>query len=248
MMKIYVARTYLSWEKIGEPFIENKKSYIYVKNPKTKKEKKVRVYTEKEFNKLYPELKEKTRSKFYKTQKEVLGFSKGYITIFAGDTQKYRDWFKDNKGSCTRLWNWYFKSEVEIPKTIPEDLTPIILYWDEVGANDELLKPDEYIIPIVKNKILEVNKTEYYAEPGEKVEIDVVISNIKIFSSRFGPTTMFIMKEKSTNYTFIWFTTSYKKWEKGQGKVIKATVKKNQIFRNEPQTILTRCREIERSK
>ena len=51
-----VAKTFQgeNYELRGEPFSEGKKSYIIVYNKKTKKERKVRWYSEVEYAVLYP--------------------------------------------------------------------------------------------------------------------------------------------------------------------------------------------------
>ena len=74
-----VAKTYQSWKKLSEPFMENKRLYIMVERPKGG-EKKVRWYNEAEYTRMYPQ--EKKDTKKFKPQKEVLGYHDGYIWIF----------------------------------------------------------------------------------------------------------------------------------------------------------------------
>ena len=83
-----VAKSFQSFEMLTEPYTVSGKQYIKVRNPKTGTERQVRWYSDSEFAKLYPEAKVavQVHDAFYKPQKEVLGFTKGYITIFKGDT------------------------------------------------------------------------------------------------------------------------------------------------------------------
>ena len=50
-----VAKSFQNMEMLTEPFEENGRMYIKVRNPKTGTERKVRWYTEKEYNKMYPD-------------------------------------------------------------------------------------------------------------------------------------------------------------------------------------------------
>ena len=80
-------------------------------NEKTQKEREVRYYTEKEYIKLYGSLpegeeakntagaynsapKDRAKDPYWKPQKDVLGFTNGYITIFKGNTYAYKEYGK----------------------------------------------------------------------------------------------------------------------------------------------------------
>ena len=75
-----VAKSFQTFEQLCEPYSTSGKMYIQVKNPKTGTIRTVRWYTEKEYAKMYPSEISVTTKKV-KTQKEVLGFEKGYITF-----------------------------------------------------------------------------------------------------------------------------------------------------------------------
>ena len=77
-----VAPSFQGFEFLTEPYSANGKMYIRVRNPKTGTERQVRWYDNAEFRKLYPSVKVEIKDKYYRSRKEVLGFDKGYITIF----------------------------------------------------------------------------------------------------------------------------------------------------------------------
>ena len=88
-----VAKSYQSLEILGEPFVSNGRWYV---NVLTKKgiEKTVRWYSEKEYQRMYPDEKVQTDNIIHINQKKILGFEKGYITIFKGNTYEEKEYFQ----------------------------------------------------------------------------------------------------------------------------------------------------------
>ena len=76
-----VAPSFQNYEQIGEPFIENKKSYVIVRHPNTHNDRKVRWYSPTEFAKLYPQQAKQVDIFTIRSQKDVMGFEKGFITV-----------------------------------------------------------------------------------------------------------------------------------------------------------------------
>ena len=152
-----VAKTFQgeNYELRGEPFSEGKKSYIIVYNKKTKKERKVRWYSEVEYAVLYP-----NEAKLVVTQKprwEVLGFGAkdGSITVFAAkkiskETQK---WLEDSCARRNRFWDWHLPNGVSV-NGIPEDIESVELKWSEVcdESGDNLMSEGE-LDKIIMKKI-----------------------------------------------------------------------------------------------
>ena len=143
-----VAKTYIKWEKIGEIYLNNNKQYVKAKNPNTGIIKEIRVYTDKEYARLYP-ANSITQDNNKKPQKDVLGFTKGYITIFKYIPSKYETWFEKSSARYCRLWGWYFISEENLPIDLPKEIEPIKCNWELVGNKDGKLKSEEEI-----NKVL----------------------------------------------------------------------------------------------
>lgn len=85
-----VAKLYQNLEIVSkEPFWSEGKKYVEVKTSKGAI-KVVRWYSDYEYAKLYKEEPDHSKDPFYRTQKSVLGFDKGYITIFKGDTLRQK--------------------------------------------------------------------------------------------------------------------------------------------------------------
>lgn len=161
---IFVAKSYEGLEKIGEPYIKSGRSYIKVLT-KAGQEKEVRVYTEKEYNKMYPEAKVQTDSKPYGPQMNCLGWRDpdDFITIFCGDVVKNETFFETYEPArYHKIWGWYLIGGVRPNYDIlPERIYPIGLPWDMVGNEDGYLKSDEEVAKAVKKLVKEAYN--YYA-------------------------------------------------------------------------------------
>ena len=123
-----VAKTYQNYEKIGEPFQKSNKMYINVRL-NSGKIKAVRVYTPKEYEKLYPgDKKAVAEAKERKTQREVLGFGeKGYIYLYEGDTM----YIEHNTPARECVWwGWYYP---DLIPDLPQNIRVYTLNWDAVG-------------------------------------------------------------------------------------------------------------------
>lgn len=239
-----VAKSFQSFEMLTEPYAVSGKQYVKVRNPKTGTERQVRWYSDSEFAKLYPEAKVavQVHDAFYKPQKEVLGFTKGYITIFKGDTYAAIDWFRASIARYTRMWGWYIISTEEIPEDLPTTVEPIQLPWELVGNEDGKLKPEHVIQKAVEALIYDAGTSEYVGNIGERLELTVsVVRNIKL-DNDYGSSNMHIMEDADGN-NFVW-TTSAKDWAEGSVKHIRGTVKDHRTYKNVKQTILNRCMEV----
>lgn len=160
---IFVAKSYEGLEKIGEPYLKSGRSYIKVLT-KAGQEKEVRVYTEKEYIKMYPEAKVSANSKPYGPQMNCLGWRDpdDFITIFCGNVIKNEDFFKSYKPArYHRIWGWYLIGGI-LPNydILPERVYPVCLPWYEVGNEDGYLKSDEEVAKAVKKIVKEAY--DYY--------------------------------------------------------------------------------------
>lgn len=160
---IFVAKSYEGLEKIGEPYLKSGRSYIKVLT-KTGQEKEVRVYTEKEYTKMYPEAKVSANSKPYGPQMNCLGWrdADDLITIFCGNVVKNEAFFESYKPArYHKIWGWYLVGGI-LPnyEILPERVYPVCLPWYEVGNEDGYLKSDEEVAKAVKKLVKEVY--DYY--------------------------------------------------------------------------------------
>jgi hypothetical protein len=238
-----VAKSYQELEIVGDVFVSSGRQYVNVKL-KSGKLKTVRWYSEAEYRKMYPEVVAVARSAdpFSKSQKEVLGFAKGYITIFKGDTYSEIDWFRASIARYTRWWGWYIISTEEVPADLPEGITPIQLSWELVGQEDGNLKPEHLVKEAVESIIYDESESEYVGSIGERLDLYLTVERAIELDGSYGRSTMHIMRDDCGNL-FVW-TTASKSWAAGTEHHIKGTVKDHRKYKNECQTVLTRCLEV----
>ena len=238
-----VAKSFQSLEQTCEPFTTNGKQYVKVRC-KNGNERTVRWYTAVEYYKLYPDEKQdgifdKPR---FRSQKDVLGFEKGYITLFKGDTYACRSWLVASKMRHTRWWGWFCPSELPMPDDVPPTLQLIQLPWTAVGNEDGSLKTETEVIHAVAPYLYETSSSEYVGTVGERLELDLTVDSAIELDSSYGRTTMHVMSDVNGN-CFVWTTTS-KHWSAGTHKRIRGTVKQHKEYKGTKQTILSRCIEI----
>jgi hypothetical protein len=237
-----VAPSFQNFEFLCEPYEVNGKMYIRVRNPKTGTERQVRWYDEKK-TAAAPIPKVNAQDAFYKPQKEVLGFTHGYITIFKGDTYAKIDWFRASIARYARWWGWYIISTEEVPADLPAELTPITLLWESVGQDNGELKPEHLIQEAVEALIYEESNSEYVGSVGERLDLHVTVERIIELDNDYGHSTMFLMRDEAENL-FVWTTASAKNWSVDSQYHIRGTVKDHKKYKNEKQTILNRCMEV----
>lgn len=146
-----VAKSFQTFEQLCEPYLSSGRMYTQVKNPKTGTIRTVRWYNEKEYARLYPEEAKAAKiEKGVKSQKEVLGFTKGYITIFKGKINDNLMFLEESAAfRYTRFWGWYVISTEDIP-ALPHGLTPVRLDWSTVGNPNGSLKSETEIAAAIK--------------------------------------------------------------------------------------------------
>ena len=238
-----VAKSYQGMELVTEPYDVNGRMYVKVKNEKTGTVRQVRWYTEAEYKKMYPnEPVDHSNDKFYKSQKEVLGFKAGFITIFTGNTYEHKEWFKEIGCTYRKFWGWGLPGDIEVPSILPEGVTPVRLEWDMVGADDEVLKPDDQIRKIIDGLVYEPSSSQYQGNIGDRIVVEVTITKALHLNGYYGPSTMHIMNDADGN-EYVW-TTAAKSWTEGSVKTIRGTIKDHKEYKNTKQTVLTRCTEV----
>lgn len=239
-----VAKSYAELPVIGDVFISSGRQYVNVQL-KSGKTKTVRWYSDAEYRKMYPEVKAAdtdASDPYYKPQKEVLGFTKGYITIFKGDTYSELDWFRASIARYTRWWGWYIISTEEIPEDLPAGVEPIRLSWELVGQEDGNLKPEHLIKEAVESLIYEGSDSEYQGAIGERLELFLTVEKTIELDGNYGRSTMHLMYDECGNL-YVW-TAASKSWAPGSEHHIRGTVKDHRTYKNEKQTVLTRCTEV----
>lgn len=236
-MEILVAKSYQNLIKVGEVFTSSGKQYINIKT-KTGSIKPVRVYSEKEYTRMYPEDKsDKSKDPYYKTQKYVLGFEKDYITVFKNTKPEQEEWFKESICRFARWWGWYVPSNKEIPKDLPSGVEPVRLYWKTVGGEDERIFSEQIIQKNI-NSIL--NSNQKIGDIGERIERTLTVLEATVEEiPRFHSKTITHLMVDDKNEFYIW-KTSAKHWEVGTVKRVRGTIKEYK----DNVVVLTRCMEV----
>lgn len=147
MIKMFVAKSYEGLEVVEPEYSKNGKFYCKVR-AKNGKIKEVRVYSEMEYRRLYPETAILTKC----NHRKLLGFDKGYITIFRGNIEREQFFFEQSTARLHAAFGWYFVSTDEIPK-LPDGIEAVKLYWEEVGNSDNTLRPIEEVKKIIYQKL-----------------------------------------------------------------------------------------------
>lgn len=237
-----VAKSYQNMEIVHEPFQKNGRMYVEVKTSKGTI-KQVRWYSQSEYAKMYPEdKKDKAEDPYYKPQKYVLGFDKGYITIFRGVKEEHEEWFKQSICRFAKWWGWYVISTEEVPKELPEGVEPVKLYWDPMGNEKEQLRGENVILANVQATLYPTkSKSVSQGEIGDRIErILTIEENIEIENKRFNSKSNIHYMRDNEDNLYMW-KTSAKNWPIGTSKTVRGTVKDFDTYKGENVTILTRC-------
>ena len=238
--KILVAKSYQGLPFVSDPYTLNGKEYIKVKM-KSGQAKQVRVYSEAEYKKYNPEVK---IIKPAKSRRDTLGFGEqGFIWLFKGKTSEstYQnlDWFRTSPCRYTRVWGWYLPSDIEMPDPIPIDVEPIKLSWDEVSFNDQLI-PDDQIVKVVDGLLYDAGVSKHVGNVGDRIEFDGTCTRATVNQGAYGISYFYVFESDEGNI-FTW-GTSARILDEGTRYHIKGSVKEHTVFRNNCQTVLTRCK------
>lgn len=236
-----VAKTYQNCDILCEPYAISGRKYVTVLYKGH--EKQVRWYSDAEYAKMYGAPKDVSKDPYYKSQREILGFKNGYITIFKGNTYAVKDWFKENGATYRKWWGWSFGSDVAVPDKLPEGVEAIQLPWSAVAADHENLLPEDQVKAIVETYIYDTKDTEFLGKVGDKIDTYITVLKNVVSESYWG-TSHIMTFEDEDGHILVW-ATSAKDWEVGDSYHIKGTIKDHKTYRGEKQTWLTRCRVVE---
>ena len=237
-----VAKSYQGLEIVQGEHKKNGKSYVVVKT-KSGGLKEVRWYTDAEYAKMYPDIQgDKSKDPYYRPQKYVLGFEKGYITIFRGVKEEHEEWFKQSICRFARWWGWYLISTEEMPQDLPLGVEPVRLDWNMVSDKNDKLIGENVIYAQVNSILYVTSASEYQGEVGERLELELTVVDRETATSQYGTVVTHIFTDSNDNY-YTW-KTSAKDWAIGETKHLRSTVKEHGRYKNSKATILTRCNEL----
>ena len=101
-----VAKSYQAYEILTEPYVKNGRKYVDI-NYKNKT-KTVRWYSDAEYAKLYPSMTTSVTPTI--DLRDILGFQKGYITIFKGAIAANEHFFEKSNALFQVAIGWYVVS------------------------------------------------------------------------------------------------------------------------------------------
>lgn len=237
-----VAKSYQSFEIVSDVYTVNGRKYVKVRNGKGSVQQ-VRWYTDKEYARMYgTKAVDSTKDPYWKSQKEVLGFKEGYITIFKGDTFSVKEELKSAGARYTRFWGWGIPGGSEVPEI--EGIEPVRLDWSVVGKEDETLKSDEEVQSAVDALVCEPSKSEFQGKIGERIHgILMKVTRSFQIDSYYGQSTVHNFEDEDGN-VYTWITAS-KSLPEGGVYWIDGTIKDHKVYKNVKQTVLTRCKAVE---
>ena len=234
-----VAKSYQELKMISEEPYAKANGRLYVKVlTKNGSEREVRWYNAEEYAKMYPG--ESVDPKMSFNQKNMLGFQKGYITIFKGNQEKYEDWFDNSIARYCRHWGWYVVSADTIPFDLPTGLEPVELKWEMVGCGTDL-KNDAAVRAAVQSLLSGSHPSTFQGKTDERVELTLTVIKSEQTENYFGKKAHHLFEDEYGN-RYVWDTAA-KFWAEGSVKRVRATIKEHKVINNIQTTVLTRCME-----
>ena len=242
-----VAKSYQNLKQLSEPYEHNGKMYVTIET-KSGHCKDVRWYNDKEYAKMYPDAvpEDKSKDPYYKPQKLVLGFDKGYITIFKGVKPAHEEFFERSVCRLAKWWGWYLPSTMELNEELPLGVQPVRLYWDGMGDERDWLKDEKTVLAHVRATLKAahspIGTSKQQGKIGDRLEIKVSIINKITDETKWGKSYVYDMKDENGNL-YRWKTAA-KDWLVGDNYRIRGSVKEYDEINGEEGTVLTRCLEV----
>lgn len=232
-----VAPSFQKYPTFGEPYEKNKRKYIVIVYPDGH-HREVRWYD----TEPAAAPSKVSKPKKVRSTKEVLGFSKGYITIFKGDTYPVLEWFQQSVARYHNFWGWYIVSEDEVPEIIPAGVTPIQLKWEDVAfADEDQLRPESQIKEHIDSLMYEPSPSKWQGSIGDRITRYLTVTKVaELPDGYYGPSTFYLFEDEEEN-EYTW-TTAARKLELGETYEVVGTVKALSKYKGKEQTVLTRCR------
>ncbi len=226
-----VAKSFQKYEH-GEPYVKNGRMYVKLSTGRE-----VRWYNDAEYEKMYPE--DEVEVKRLRSVKDVLGFEKGYITIFKGNIEAVEFWLR--KQPMTRYhvaWGWYIISTDEVPQ-LPNEISAVRLNWEDISINENQLKPRAEIDKVVEALVYGDSTSEYMGEVGQRIDFTATVVKAIPIENYFGSQTLHIFQTPEGNVA-TWLTGA-RTLEAGTVYSMRGTIKDLTVYKGTKQTVMTRC-------
>jgi hypothetical protein len=234
-----VAKTYAKMTIEGEPFQENNRMYVYVSAPKGLK--KVRWYSDAEYRRMYPDAVILDTTMNFDAR-HAFGFGEeGYITLYKG--HKVEEWAENDR---TNIWYnldflYYTPGRLGRPNLI-EGIEPIVLKWEDVAAEGNMMRPHEEVQKIVAALLYEESVSKYQGQVNEWLQKEVTVRAKKSDDGRFGTKHMYNLVDAEGN-TYVW-ETGAKDYALDQTVSLKMKVREHKKIKDEQVTVVWYCKEI----
>ena len=239
-----VAKTYAKMEISGEPFMENKRMYVNVIT--TKGLKKVRWYSDAEYRRMYPnEVNENDKHDIMDfNARHVFGFGNaGYITIYMGNEILIQEFVENHHEFFRRnlTFGYYTPSHISVC-TLPDDIKPIRLMWEEVMDHDDRMKPHPEVQKIVAAKLGTLNHSKYQGVVNEWLQKTVKVTKKTSKESHYGTKHTYTLEDPESN-TYIW-ETGARDFVCDQTISLKMKVKEHKEIDGNEVTVVWYCKEV----
>ena len=234
-----VAKTYEKMEIQGEPFVENKRMYVYVLAPKGPK--KVRWYSDAEYQRMYPQAVVEHNVMDF-NGKHVFGFEEtGYITLYKGNNVE--EWANEDRTNirynCT--FGFYTPGRLATPN-LTDGIETVQLKWEEVAADEIRMRSHDDVKKIVATKLGTISHSEFQGEENEWITKEVKIRENKVYETQYGDKHTHIMVDAEGN-TYIW-ETGTKNYPVNETIKLKMKVKAHKETSGEKCTVVWYCKEV----
>lgn len=124
-----------------------------------------------------------------------------------------------------------------------------VVDWRSKGIVASLITAYQYSMDMIEKKEKEKeekSESNYFGEIGKREEFTLTVIRKSYIDTQFGMTTLHQFKDHNGNIA-TWFSSN-KEFEEGETITIKATVKDHKEYKDQKQTVLTRCTEVKKKE
>ena len=240
-----VAKSYEKYPIVGEPYEHDKRQYVKIQYPCCKKSTCAKCGGAGHYLKEVRWYETETIADRFDARRAFLFGEQGFITIFKGDKDIIEKFFLDELpryyGRFNTLFGWFIGSETAIPTSLPANIIPIRLKWEEISTNNVINNYDD-IRAYVGEKLYGKVNSHYVGEVGDKVDLHLFVLSTKTIKGFYGEETLHIFEDADNNH-YSW-KTSARKLKIDEIYHLKGTIKEHIKIDGAETTVLTRCREV----
>lgn len=179
----------------------------------------------------------------------------GNAYMVLGNTYQIKDELKEKGAHYNSVLGWYFDhndSSYPIERVerdsfmTPDDTGEYKLNWNKAKELVDEIK-SKYKKSQAPNKEEKQSNSQWIGEVGQRITKNVTLKKVYSFISSFTGDLMCIYKfEGKSGSVLIWRTTEKDGLEEGNKYELTGTIKEHSEYRDEKQTILTRCKYIKK--